>query len=103
MSEELNYWDGLIQKLLNKEEFSERELNDLVNEFDEYIFEVEEGDDRRWYREVTTTLKVGDRYFQIVWDKGLTENQEWQFDNQPYEVKWAQLSEVVLVNNYTKI
>ena len=45
-----------------------------------------EGEEHRWHRDMTTIIKVGDRFFAIEWMRGLTEYQEDECLEQPYEV-----------------
>ena len=52
----------------------------------DYKVENIEGEDHRWQREISTIIKIKDRYFQINWMRGLTENQEDDFWEQPFEV-----------------
>jgi hypothetical protein len=98
-----NQHDELIQKLLNRESLSESEIQDLVYEYDDYIFEQEKGENRRWSRGVMTVFKVDDRYFMVNWDEGLTEYQENEFYDQPYEVTLKVEEQIIKVNTYSKV
>lgn len=80
----LSYEERLALKLKNGEDLKERELRDLNNYF-EVVYE-EEGEPRRWSQYMTTVIKVDDDLYCYTWDKGLTENQENEFYNQPYPV-----------------
>lgn len=93
--------DELELKLLNNESvFSDDELLELVFEYSDDNIELSEG---RWSKRMQSIIKVEDRYFSIEWEKGLTENQEHYFNNQPYEVK-REAREVVRVEvNYIKL
>ena len=90
----------------NETNFSECELRELVFE---YSFEEISSGDGRWYKRMTSCIKIGAgdkfRYFAIEWDKGLTENQDHMFDNQPYEVARKIEKKVIEVTNvkYTKL
>ena len=78
-----NHFDEImLNKIDSKEKLTEREISNLVD----YEVEREEGDDRRWSRSITSYIKLKDRYFCIEWECGLTEMQENEFYNQPYEV-----------------
>ena len=73
--------------------FSEDEIKELVcnqTYYDEPIkivdIDYSETLDR-WTRNVTTTFKVGDRYFRVNWAQGLTECQENSY--------WDKIDEVV--------
>lgn len=80
----LSYEERLALKVKNGEDLKERELRDLNNYF-EVVYE-EEGEPRRWSQYMTTVIKVDDDLYCYTWDKGLTENQENEFYNQPYPV-----------------
>lgn len=45
------------------------------------------GENRRWLRSVQTVNQIGDRFFAIDWEQGLTERQEDEVWEQPYEVE----------------
>lgn len=85
-----------IEKYEDKEyKFTKSELRDMaVRELYEVVDEVE-GDDHRWQREKQTVFKVGDRYFAINWMQALTECQEHDFWEQPYEVEKHEKTVVV--------
>lgn len=80
-------------------ELNEDDLSELVWERPQ-VYEVE-GDDRRWYRAVTTVIEALDgNCYAIEWDRGLTENQEHGYDEQPKKVK---LEEREVVTTVTEI
>lgn len=72
-----------LQMIDSGEELSERQLRDFV-----FSYEVDriEGSPRRWTSTITSYCQVGDRYFEVEWEEGLTECQDNMFDNQPIEV-----------------
>lgn len=84
----------------NQEKFSERELSDLRWEFKE--IETNYGDNRRWTRSATTIFQIGERYFALDWEEGLTESQENEFWDQPYEVYPKEVTRVVTGTIYSK-
>lgn len=65
------------------QEFSERELMDLIDEAKELIKDPDAG---RWTQDVEAIIEVKDKLFCIDFRQGLTEYQENEYDNQPYEV-----------------
>lgn len=75
----------IFKKIDNKEILSEKEIKVLVHD----NFEVDEieGEEHRWYRIVSTIIERDNRYFRIDWHRGLTEYQENEYPNQPYEVE----------------
>ena len=79
--EEYNNW--IIGKIDNNEDFTDDELGDLI--FCTNEVHREEGEDRRWSKTVDYIFKVGERYFHIEYEQGLTECQENEY-NQPVEV-----------------
>ena len=90
----------MVKKIENKEPLTEQELRDLVSEYD---VETEYGDNRRWTRSVNTIVKLCDRYFSIEWEEGLTEYQESEFYNQPYEVRKEEEVKTIVVVNWVKV
>lgn len=98
--------EQIISKLKNGEQLSEEELSDIALEnvegLSDYIKEEEE--DTRWYRLMNTFFKTDDdRWFCLVWEKGLTENQDNEFWEQPYEVKREVKEVVTKVNVWTPV
>jgi hypothetical protein len=79
-----HFEEVMISKIDNNERLTEKELSTLVCG---YEVDSEYGDNRRWSRAVTTIVKLGERHFAIDWDEGLTEYQDNEFYNQPYEVR----------------
>lgn len=71
-----------------KTNFTKDEIEKMAHgEFGNYVTTVE-GNTRRWVQEVETIFEVGGRLFAISWDRGLTEQQENDFDYaEVYEVK----------------
>ena len=55
-----------------KRKFSLEEVENLVweNEVKRY-----QGEDRRWSRTNISIVKAGDRFYELYWEEGLTENQ----------------------------
>ena len=83
------------------EKFSTDELEEIVSwECFPRVKDIE-GSDHRWQREMTTVFEVGGRLFALDWMKGLTEMQENDFWEQPYEVK--EVTKMVEVKKYVKV
>lgn len=89
-----------LEKYNNRYEFSEEELRDIRWNFEEVVTEYEEP--RRWTRTATTIFIVADRYFALEWEQGLTECQENEFWEQPYEVEKKEYSKTVIVTEWIK-
>ena len=90
-----------LNKFDNGEEFTFEELEYIIQESDfEYVDEIE-GDDHRWNREMQTIIKIDDRLFAIDWRKGLTEMQENEYWDQPYEVKVVE--KTIVVKEYVPV
>lgn len=67
-------------------EFNEKEIKNIVFDYEHQVDEIE-GEDHSWQKEMKTIVNFGDRYFAIDWMSGLTEHQENDFLEQPYEVE----------------
>ena len=81
----------LIEKLDKQKDLESRDYYNLVYDFKFY---EETGEDGRWTRPMYTVAKLNDRYFEVHWQKGLTELQEDYFDEYPVEVKIADIREI---------
>lgn len=73
-----------ILKLKNNEILTEKEIQNLVLDFN-HVEEIG-GDQHRWQQEVSTIIEVDNKFFRIDWMRGLTEYQENDYLEQPYEV-----------------
>lgn len=80
---EEHFEEIMVAKILNGEKLTEQEIKELTWD---YEIEREEGDHGRWTRYVTSIVKLCDKHFAIDWEQGLTEYQENEYYNQPYEV-----------------
>jgi len=76
----------LVDKIDRREQLSVQEIEDFLFECGKEVDRKEE-DDGRWTKHVCTIKKVNNRYFAVPWEKGLTEMQENEFYEQPYEVE----------------
>ena len=83
----------------NGEKFTEEELSDLRWEFVEV--DTQYGENHRWNRPATTIFRVEDRLFALDWWQGLTEMQENEFYDQPYEVK--EVKKMIEITKYERI
>ncbi len=81
------------------EKFSTDELQEILWDWPK-VKEIE-GSDHRWQREMTTVFEVGGRLFALDWMKGLTEMQDNDFWEQPYEVR--EVTKMVEVKEYVKL
>lgn len=100
----------MLSNKLNSEEYlnkidagellTEDELLDMA-----YYFSIadEYGENRRWSRWVKTICKLGERYFAVEWDQGLTEMQPDECFDQPYEVKLKEYDKVIHVKEWVPI
>lgn len=88
------------EKVLNGEELTEEELRCLSSGVAGHLIEEIEGDDHRWQREVSIVFEIQGRYFRLDYMKGLTENQEDDFYEQPYEV--IKKEKTIVVNYWVK-
>ena len=89
----------MVKKINNGEPLTERELSEVVCGF---AYDSDYGDNRRWTRTITTIVKLCDRYFSIDWEEGLTERQENEFYNQPFEVYPHSYEKTITVTEWVK-
>lgn len=90
----------MVQKIENHEDLTEREIRTLVFECNEV--ERCEGENRRWSRTVSSIIELCGRFFKVIWEQGLTENQDDSFYEQPYEVELDNYKKVIEVHNWIK-
>lgn len=89
----------LLEKIDAGEKLSEYELKILALEF---AIERIEGDDHRWQREIRSICELGGRLFEVNWMNGLTECQEDNFYEQPFEVEKVTYTKTVEVTEYRR-
>lgn len=92
---------AIIEKMYAGEKLTEKELGALVWEDakDDYEIVTElTGEESRWTRTIDTIIKVGEDYWDISWERGLTEHQESEFWKQPFRVK--PVEEVITVTRW---
>lgn len=77
--------ERMLKKIINKDELDESEIKGLVNELP--IVYEEEGEDRRWSKSMLSVVELRGNLYAIEWEKGLTENQENSYYDQPYPVE----------------
>jgi len=90
----------IVGKIDNNEKLTESELRNLVWE---YEVETENGENRRWSRTNTTIVKLLDRYFSVDWEEGLTESQENEYYEQPYEVVCKTEEKTIVVKMWNRV
>jgi ABC-type uncharacterized transport system substrate-binding protein len=96
----MDEWElEVLRKIDNKEKLDESELSDLVFE---YEVDTDYSDNRRWSRSATTISQIGDRYFRIEWENGLTENQPNEFYKQPTEVELKEYQKTIIVKEWVE-
>lgn len=89
-------------KMSQGKRLSDDDISELLHER-EHVYEVE-GEDSRWSRSITTVIKADDgELYAIDWEKGLTENQEHMYDNQPRKVKLVTREIVSIVTEIVDI
>lgn len=98
---EENFESLMIEKIDNFEDLTKRELSRLVEEY-----EIESarkyGSEHRWTKEVTSIVKLKDRTFMMDWQKGLTEMQENNYMEQPYEVEMQEVEVTRIEKRYIR-
>lgn len=76
--------EELLRKIDNHENLFSQDYWEMI---DNYSIYSEAGEDSRWTRFMYSLIKLGDRYFEINWQEGLTEMQEDYWDY-PEEVEF---------------
>lgn len=94
------YEQEMYERLTNGDTLSERELQSLIWEFDEV--DRDEGENRRWSRSNFSVIAIGDKFFGLCWEEGLTEMQENEFFDQPYEVEKRTYEKTIMVTEWIK-
>lgn len=99
------YWEHfdelMVEKIDKGENLTEKELRTLVFECNEVS--RSKGENRRWSRSVESIVELCGRYFAVMWEEGLTECQENEFYDQPYEVEEKTYEKTVTVTEWVKI
>lgn len=80
---EEHFEEIMFHKILSGEKLTEKELQRLVWD---YEVERETFEKHRWTQPVASIVCLCERYFEIDWEEGLTEMQEDEYYNQPFEV-----------------
>lgn len=88
----------LVKKIDDGENLERWDLIDLLD----YEIERDNGDNRRWSRTITSICELCGRYFCLEWEEGLTEMQENEFDNQPYEVDEHTYEKTITVTEWKR-
>jgi hypothetical protein len=91
----------MVKKIDNGELLDESELAALV--FECNTISTTYGDKGRWSRSAQTIVELEDRYFCVDWYEGLTENQDNEFYDQPYEVEKHTYEKTITVTEWRKI
>jgi len=80
--------------------FTADQVKEAVFEWD---VETEEGENRRWSRSNSTIVKMeDDKYYELVWEEGLTEMQDNEFYSQSSE-EYHQIEETITVKKWVKV
>ena len=89
----------MLSKIDNGEELTRREIRELTWK----AFDCEEGENRRWTRTVTSYVELCGRTFSVDWEEGLTEYQENEFYDQPYEVELKTYEKTIVVKEWMRV
>lgn len=97
----------MVHKIDNNEPLTEDELKALV--YENYNVSRSQGevarmigDNRRWTRTVSSVIELCGRYFEIDCEQGLTESQENEFLEQPYEVELHTSEKIMEVHEWVR-
>lgn len=97
---ETHFVEIMIDKIEKRQLLTEQELERLVEDYTET---EEEGDIGRWTQSMVSYCLLNGRYFAIPWERGLTELQPNEFDEQPYEVQKVETTQTMTVIVWTPI
>lgn len=89
-----------LKKYDSGEKFDEYELAEMRDVYKQV--DKTYGDRHRWTESVNTVFQVGERYFCLEWEEGLTELQENQYYEQPYEVYPVTEEKIIKITHYEK-
>lgn len=79
-----NFENIMLERIINNHDLLEDELEAVISD---YEVESEDGDEGRWDKSMRSIIKLNNQYFALHWRRGLTENQEDMYDEQPYPVE----------------
>lgn len=91
----------LVNKIDAGESLTEKEIRNFLLECGEDVCDIN-GSCGRWTMSMRTIKKVCKRYWEINWQKGLTEYQEDVIDEQPFEVKKHEYEKKIIVTEWLK-
>lgn len=94
--------EKILAKLNGHTDLTESELKYFVWEMGKQVDEIE-GEDHRWQREVKTIIEIDGKLYAVDWRRGLTESQESDFWEQPYEVERHEEVVTKTVVNYVRV
>ncbi len=99
-----SYGRAFLQEIVEKIdcgiEIDEYSLKELACDFSDIVWK---GENRRWLRSVKSVFEFDERFFIVEWEEPLTEMQEAEFYNQPYEVEKVITQKTIDVVEYKKI
>lgn len=87
-----------LEKYDSGHKFNEDELEELILDLKEES--VEYGENERWSRSVRSILNVGNRYFSLHWQQGLTESEPDGFYDQPVEVVKHEYEKTITITEW---
>lgn len=87
----------IVAKIDFGEKLSEQEIRELV--WDYQISKIEHGSSR-WTQTIESIVELCGRTFCIVWERGLTECQENEYNRQPIEVKKHTYEKIITVTEW---
>ena len=101
----LKLWTGeeFLELYDAGEEFERNELAAMAYGEIGKIVSEEGGYEGRWTRYMSTVFEVKGRFFNIDWERGLTECQENEFYEQPYEVVKECHEKTIVVTNWVTV
>lgn len=79
--------------------FTSEEVEEYVCEHD---IETKYGENRRWSRSASTIVERDGKFYRLVWENGLTEEQPNEYEEQE-AVEVKQIEEIVTIKKWVKV
>ncbi len=93
--------DELFEKVDKGIDLNEKELGWFVDEAD-IVDEIEWGEGT-WREQIETIVNHEDKFYSVMWERGLTEDTESEYPNQPKEVKKHTYEKMVTFTEWVKL
>jgi len=92
----------MVDKINKGEKLTEDEIQEFLWDCGKEIYEESDGEGR-WYKYMFTVKEISNRFFAVMWQKGLTEMQPNEYPDQPFEVEKHEYEETVIMTEWKGI